>query len=258
MPVFQLLMRLCAVIPTYNNAATLGSVLDGVLAVCPDVIVVNDGSSDATGELLANAAGVHVIGYYKNRGKGNALRVGLREARRMGFDYVVTLDSDGQHSPSDIPALVDVLTNQDEQFPTKSVGGYKNSLVVGSRNLSAEGMPHANTFANRFSNFWFTVQTGLRLPDTQTGFRIYPLHALPPLWLLPNRYEAELLLLVLMAWKGVHIVPAPVSVAYPDDRVSHFRPFRDFARISLLNTLLCIVALIYGWPRTIIRRLFRR
>ena len=116
-------------------------------------------------------------------------------------------------------------------------------------------MPSGNTFANRFSNFWFHLQTGLRLPDTQTGFRVYPLLHLPCLKLLTYRYESELELLVFSAWRGVHIVPVPVSVSYPADRVSHFRPFRDFLRISLLNTVLCLLAIVYGYPRMLLNRM---
>ena len=127
--------------------------------------------------------------------------------------------------------------------------------MVGSRNLQADGMPAGNTFANRFSNFWFRVQTGISLPDTQTGFRLYPLHHLPCLGLLTARYESELELLVFSAWRGARLVPVGISVSYPGDRVSHFRPFWDFFRISLLNTALCIIALVYGYPRMLITKL---
>ena len=130
----------------------------------------------------------------------------------------------------------------------------ERTLVIGSRNLTAEGMPSGNTFANKFSNFWFTVQTGRKLPDTQTGFRVYPLEDLPSLKLLTARYEAELALLVFSAWKNLRIVPVPVRVYYPEDRVSHFRPFADFFRISVLNTVLCVLALVYGYPRMLLGR----
>ena len=183
-----------------------------------------------------------MVSYSRNRGKGYALRRGLEAARAAGFDYAVTIDSDGQHAPEEIPQLIKAIDKQ----PT---------LVVGSRNLQADGMPSGNTFANRFSNFWFLIQTGLRLPDTQTGFRVYPLHDLPCLNLLTYRYESELELLVFSAWRGVNIVSVPVSVSYPDDRVSHFRPFRDFLRISLLNTVLCLLAIVYGYPRMLLNRM---
>ena len=234
-------MKYCVVIPTYNNARTVADIVRRTLAVCTDVIVVNDGSTDTTLEELGSVK-CEVISYSRNRGKGYALRRGLEAARTAGFDYAVTIDSDGQHAPEEIPQLIKAIDKQ----PT---------LVVGSRNLQADGMPSGNTFANRFSNFWFLIQTGLRLPDTQTGFRVYPLLHLPCLKLLTYRYESELELLVFSAWRGVHIVPVPVSVSYPADRVSHFRPFRDFLRISLLNTVLCLLAIVYGYPRMLLNRM---
>lgn len=112
-------------------------------------------------------------------------------------------------------------------------------------------MPRGNTFANRFSNFWFRLQTGIDLQDTQSGYRLYPLGALRGLGLITSRYEAELELLVFAAWAGTPIISVPVKVYYPpaDERVSHFRPVYDFVRISILNTVLCVLALVYGYPR---------
>ena len=179
-----------------------------------------------------------MLRHERNRGKGAALRTGLSWAQEQGFAFALTLDADGQHFPEDIPALLSACAPR--------------TLVVGSRNV--QGADAGSSFANRFSNFWFWLYTGIRLPDTQTGFRLYPLASLPPLRLLSARYEAELTLLVLSAWKGLSLTSVPVRVAYPADRVSHFRPFRDFLRISLLNTILVFGALFYGWPA----RLFRK
>ena len=231
--------HICAVIPTYNNGGTVADVVRGVLSQGLPVLVVDDGSTDGTEESLKEL-GITILRHPKNRGKGRALKTGLEEARRQGYRFALTLDADGQHDPRDIPVLV--------------AAAGERTLVVGSRNLTAEGMPSGNTFANRFSNFWFTVQTGRKLPDTQTGFRIYPLEDLPSLKLLTSRYEAELTLLVFSAWKGLRLVPVPVRVYYPEDRVSHFRPFADFFRISVLNTVLCVLALVYGYPRMLLGR----
>ena len=233
------LRQICAVIPTYNNGGTVAAVVRGVLAQGLPVLVVDDGSVDGTEKAL-NGLDIIVLRHQKNLGKGRALKTGLEEARRLGYRFALTIDADGQHDPADIPVLV-------------AAAGEK-TLVVGSRNLTADGMPSGSTFANRFSNFWFTLQTGRKLPDTQTGFRIYPLEDLPSLKLLTSRYEAELTLLVFSAWRGVRLVPVPVKVYYPEDRVSHFRPFADFFRISLLNTVLCVVALVYGYPRMLLGR----
>lgn len=228
------------IIPTYNNAGTLEDVIRRCLAQGLPVLVVNDGSSDETDSILERME-VPSISHPKNLGKGQALKTGFLEARRQGFKYALTIDSDGQHFPEDIPAL---LEEKGER-----------TLVVGSR--SQMGADGGGSFANRFSNFWFRLYTWVDLPDTQTGFRLYPLNELPSLNLLSSRYEAELTLLVFSAWKGLKLKPVPVRVAYPEDRVTHFRPGADFLRISLLNTLLLFVSLFYGWPRTILRKLFR-
>ena len=231
--------HICAVIPAYNNGGTVADVVRGVLRQGLPVIVVDDGSTDGTQAALAGLD-IQVLHHETNRGKGRALRSGLETARELGYRFALTLDADGQHDPADIPALV--------------AAAAPRTLVVGSRNLTAEGMPAGNTFANKFSNFWFTVQTGRKLPDTQTGFRVYLLEDLPSLKLLTARYEAELALLVFSAWKGLKIIPVPVRVYYPEDRVSHFRPFADFFRISVLNTVLCVLALVYGYPRMLLGR----
>lgn len=231
--------HICAVIPTYNNGGTVAEVVRRVLQQGLPVIVVDDGSTDGTQAAL-KGLDIKILRHSQNRGKGIALRTGLEEARRLGYRQALTIDADGQHDPSDIPALV--------------AAAAPRTLVVGSRNIAAEGMSSGSTFANRFSNFWFTLQTAHKLPDTQTGFRIYPLEDLPSLKLLTARYEAELTLLVFSAWKGLKLVPIPVKVYYPEDRVSHFRPFADFFRISVLNTVLCVLALLYGYPRMLIGR----
>ena len=235
--------------PTYNNGGTLRDVLERLLSFCSDVIVVNDGCTDDSAEILASFGEcLTVVDYGKNRGKGYALKQGFKKAKALGFDYALTLDSDGQHFPEDIPLFVKAL----EQHP--------GALIVGSRNLKQENMPEKNTFANRFSNFWFKIQTGVSLPDTQTGYRLYPLKKLSGLALLTSRYEAELELLVFSAWHGVDLVPIPINVFYPkgEERVTHFRPFWDFFRISVLNSVLCVAALVYGWPSRLIRKARRR
>ena len=240
----------CTVIPTYNNARTVADIVRRTLAVCPHVIVVNDGSTDNTLDALSPlAAGIQLITYTRNRGKGHALRLGLEAARTAGYDAAVTIDSDGQHSPEEIPTLAAAASTD----ATLVVGS--RWQAVGKADNMPQGMPAGNTFANRFSNFWFRLQTGISLPDTQTGFRLYPLRHLPCLGLLTARYESELELLVFSAWRGVRIVPVGISVVYPEDRVSHFRPFHDFFRISLLNTGLCLLALVYGYPRMLLHKM---
>lgn len=243
--------EVCAVIPTYQNAKTLLKVVADVHRVVDTVFVVDDGSNDGTAALLDKATGNErpekVLTHPKNCGKGAALKTGLTYARQQGFRYAVTVDADGQHRADDIPTLL------------KAVEEEPDALAIGSRGLQHENMPAKSTFANRFSNFWFALQTLQRLPDTQSGLRIYPLRRLHGLRWMSARYEAELTLLVFSAWAGVKLLPVPVSVYYPprDQRVTHFRPGRDFTRISVLNTLLCFLMVVYGWPRIFCRQIAR-
>lgn len=243
--------EVCAVIPTYQNTKTLLKVVADVHRVVDTVFVVDDGSNDGTAALLDKATGNErpekVLTHPKNCGKGAALKTGLTYARQQGFRYAVTVDADGQHRADDIPALL------------KAVEEEPDALAIGSRGLQHENMPAKSTFANRFSNFWFALQTLQRLPDTQSGLRVYPLRRLHGLRWMSARYEAELTLLVFSAWAGVKLLPVPVSVYYPprDQRVTHFRPGRDFTRISVLNTLLCFLMVVYGWPKIFFRQIAR-
>lgn len=236
-------MRVCTIIPVYDNAGTVRDIVERSLKFCPDVIVVDDGSGDGSSDQVKELD-VQVIRYKKNQGKGQALKTGFKKAAELGFDVAITLDADGQHYPEDIPAFLEMARKHPE------------AMLIGSRNLATENMPGGNTFANKFSNFWFTVQTGVKLPDTQSGFRLYQLKKLGSLWYLTSRYEAELEMLVAQCWKGVEMIPVKIDVHYPPagERVTHFRPFRDFFRIAVLNTLLCVVAIVYGYPAKLFRK----
>ena len=236
---------ICVVIPTYNNGGTITRVVRETLLECRDVIVVNDGSTDNTSSQLHQVEGITLIEYATNRGKGYALREGFKRALEMGFSYAITLDGDGQHYPSDICHFL--TANQK----------HPGTLIIGSRRLEGVERSEGSKFANKFSNFWFWVQTGRKLPDTQTGYRLYPLKKLRGLSLLTSRYEAELELLVFASWHGTELVPIDINVYYPprEERVSHFRPGVDFARISVLNTVLCFLAVVYGLPLRLFRLL---
>ncbi len=231
-------MNWCVVIPTYNNEKTLEKVIRDVLAVTGHVIVVNDGSTDSTSGILEKFPAIQVISYSPNRGKGYALRKGFELAADSDFQYAITLDSDGQHHASDIGLLLDAIKESPD------------SLIVGQRTLPAEKLRRGSGFANRLSNFWFRLVTGIRVPDTQSGFRLYPLQLFQDIRFYTARYEFELEVLVRSAWKGIPVVSVPISVFYPEpsERVSHYRPFRDFLRISLLNTVFVIIALFFVKP----------
>ncbi len=232
----------CVIIPTYNNAKTLSRVVDGVLRYTARIMVVNDGSTDATTRVLARYPDLTVIHLPHNKGKGNALRTGFREAGARGFDYAITIDSDGQHFPEDIPQFV------------RAIEADGMALLIGDRNMEREGIPGKSSFGNRFSNFWFRFETGITLSDTQSGFRLYPLKELQRIRFYTTKFEFEVEVIVKAAWRGIPIRNVPIGVLYdPAERVSHFRPFRDFTRISILNTWLVLVTLFYIRPRDYFR-----
>ena len=236
---------ICVIIPTFNNAGTIVDVVTRAQAYCADVFVVLDGCTDDTlVKLEAMQDKPRMLVLDRNCGKGKALKEGFMHARDAGFSYAITLDADGQHFPEDIPLFLEANRRN------------PGALIVGRR----QGLEHVtrsrgSRFANSFSNLWFFLQTLIPLKDTQTGYRLYPLNRLSRMALITSRYEAELALLVFSAWRGIPIVSQDVRVYYPsaEERVSHFRPVSDFARISLLNVCMCVLALVYGWPRTLLR-----
>ena len=238
-------LKCVVIIPTYNNAGTIAQVISDVKEFTTDVVVVNDGSTDSTREILASIDGIKVIDYPNNQGKGYALKLGLKRAYEWGYRYAITIDSDGQHYADDIPTFIDRI----EEKP--------DSLLIGARNLTAENMPSKNTFANRFSNFWYKVETGQELSDTQSGYRLYPLEKLQNIRFITSRYEFEVEIIVRAAWRGVNVENVPIKVYYPpvEERVSHFRPLQDFTRISILNTVLVLYAFLFYYPWKFLRSL---
>lgn len=231
----------CVLIPTYNNHRTISDVLEKVIKVVGDttILIVNDGSTDDTLAVLAPFSdNIELVSYAENQGKGFALRTGFKKAIELGFENVITIDSDGQHFPEDIPLLVEAAKKN------------RGAVIMGSRNMEHETVPGKSSFGNKFSNFWFRIETLIKLPDTQTGFRVYPLKPLKKMRLFTKKFELEIEVIVRLAWKGVQFAPVPIRVLYDyDERVSHFRPARDFFRISVLNTILVLGALFYFYPK---------
>ena len=136
--------KICVLVPTYNNEKTLKRVLDGILNFTPNIIVVNDGSTDSTSKILDEYQKLAILHLPQNGGKGNALKIGFRKAKELGYQHAITIDSDGQHYPDDIPVFVEALMNEKEDV-----------LLIGNRNMSQDGIPKKSSFGNRFSNFWF-------------------------------------------------------------------------------------------------------
>ena len=235
-------LGIVVIVPTYNNHKTLRRILDGVLAYTDQIIVVNDGSTDGTSQILTAYPQLHHITFSENKGKGMALRAGLKKAKELGFKHAITIDSDGQHYASDLPVFVEEISRATEPV-----------LLIGSRNMSHESVPKKSSFGNRFSNFWFWFETGIKLSDTQSGYRAYPLDVIPTRF-YTRKFEFEIEIIVRSAWNGAPVKNVPVRVLYdPEERVSHFRPFKDFARISVLNTVLVFLTFFYIIPRNFIR-----
>lgn len=216
-------MKACVLIPCYNHADTLAHVLAEIGDVLP-VLVVDDGSE----EPVAAPSARDCVRLPKNRGKAAALRAGFERARELGFTHAVTMDADTQHRAADLPAILEAAESHPE------------AIIVGVRDFRALNAPRARIWTNEFSNFWFRVETGVRLGDTQCGFRCYPLGLMDKLRVHTGRYAYELETLVRAAWAGTELVPVPIGVRYTAEttRRSHFRPFRDMAHISWLNTRL--------------------
>ena len=223
--------RICVVIPVYNHGLTLQKVVRGARAALP-VIVVNDGSTDATPAVLAAERGVIVVTLAGNRGKAAALRAGFAEGEKRGFTHAITLDADGQHSASALADFVAACRRQPAAF------------IIGVRDLRKAGARLARRASNELSTFWFKFETGVGLADTQCGYRCYPLAALRPLRVTSGRYAYELEIMVKAAWAGVPLVAQAVEADYAaaTSRLSHFRPWRDMAGISWLHSKLSIQA----------------
>jgi glycosyltransferase involved in cell wall biosynthesis len=238
--------RVCVIIPTYNNAATLQQVIQDVSVYTNNIIVVNDGSSDNTPDILSQFPSVHLITYQPNAGKGWALRQGFDAAVKLNYQYAISIDSDGQHFAYDLPAFINQLMVD------------QNAVIIGARNMNQSTVPGGSNFGNKFSNFWFKVETGITAPDTQSGYRLYPLEPIKKMHFFSKKYEFEIEVLVRLAWSGVKVVSVPVTVYYApkEARVSHFRPYKDFFRISVLNTLLVLIAFLYVKPRDFFKSIF--
>ena len=247
-------LEVCLLIPTYNHGQFLDQVIVDCINYPIDIIVINDGSTDQTDQIIQEFSvkfeslpqKFNFLNFEKNRGKGAALKKGAKYAKELGYKSIISMDSDSQHYPSDIKTIVEKAIEN------------PNAIIIGSRGMEHKNMPKKNSFANKFSNFWFHFQTNCDLPDTQSGFRYYPIRCFENSIWFTDRYNFELEIMVRNVWRGTKIIPVPIHVYYPpaNIRVSHFRPTVDFLRISLLNTFLSIIAMIYFYPKTFLKKIF--
>ena len=234
--------RAVVVLPTYDNAATLGAVLDGVAALGLPMIVVNDGSTDGTADLLRRRAQVsdgslQVRTHPRNQGKAAALRTGFAAARSAGFTHAVTIDTDGQHDPADIPALLAAA----QQDPA--------ALVIGTRDESAEGYPRRSRVGRRISNLMVRIESGVRVADSQCGLRVYPLALVESARCRAGHFGFETEIITCAGWVGADVIGVPVSCRYlpPGQRVSHLRPWRDTFRGIAMHARLT-ARMLAPWP----------
>lgn len=213
--------RVAALVPALDCARTIADVVRGAARHCEHVLVVDDGSTDATAR-LAQAAGAEVIRHEANRGKGAALRSGLVRLLAEGFTHAFSVDGDGQHLSSEMRRMIDASR------------AAPDALVLGARRIAPEQeVAPIKRFGNDFANWWVSLAAGRDFRDTQTGFRIYPIAAILDLGVQAERYEFESEVLILAARRGIGIETREVAVFYPPpgERISHYDPWLDTCRI---------------------------
>ena len=209
------------VIPALNEERAIRGVVVEALVHCAQVIVVDDGSSDRTSEVIADLA-VERIRHAQPMGKARALQDGFRRAVELRCDGVLTMDGDGQHAAADLPRLL------------AAAAQYPQHIVIGARLRRRENTPGKNRFGNQQADFWVSWACGQRVVDSQSGQRYYPQAVVELALQLPNDgfvFESEIL--IEAARRGIRTVSVPIESRYQDDRrASHFRPLRDVARIT--------------------------
>ncbi len=204
-----------AVVPTLNNDKTIQGVVDDILSYGYKVIVVDDGYANPLENILQKHSDVFIIRHKTNKGKGEAILSGAKKAKELGFEYFVTLDGDAQHKASEIKKLQNTISKD-------------NQIVIGARNFDIANVPNGSKFGRWFSNFWACWDTGYKITDSLSGFRIYPTSILN-LSYKASKFDWEMEVLVRHAWAGNEIVEAVIECYYPkaQERVSHFRKFED-------------------------------
>lgn len=229
-------MRCCAVVPTYDNPETIGSVVDRIRAHLPDVIVVDDGSAEAGRAACARLARdprATVIHQARNLGKGAAIKAGLAAAHAAGFTHAFQIDADGQHDLEEIPAFLAAA----EASPESAIFGYP---------VYDESAPALRRFARKITCFWVDLEVGRGvILDAMVGFRIYPVEATLALQVPSNRMAFDVESAVRLVWAGVPAVNRPVGIRYlsaEEGGLSHFKPFRDNVHLSWMHGRLCTMA----------------
>jgi glycosyltransferase involved in cell wall biosynthesis len=217
------MVEAAVLIPCLDCAATIGEVVAGARRFVGTVLVVDDGSNDATAEAAARA-GAEVVSHPANLGKGAALRTGMEWLALRGFSHALSMDGDGQHLAEEIPHLLDAWQRE------------PSALIIGARQLADTQIAALNLFGNRFANRWVERACGRAISDTQSGFRVYPIGPTLDLGVRAARFAFETEVLIRAVRAGVPIRSVPVRVYYPppEQRASHYRRFTDTVRIVLV------------------------
>ena len=235
-------LKCCVIIPTYNNEGSLSKVLKDLEIYTNNIIVVNDGSTDATKNILETTSHLKVIHLKQNKGKGVALKEAFKYAEELGYEYAISIDSDGQHYADDLDVFLTELEGKNPEDP--------EILLVGDRNMGSANVPGKSSTGNKFSNFWYMVVTGSELHDTQSGYRLYPLKVINDIKLYTWKFELEIEVIVKASWRKVDVRNVPIKVFYPKgERVTHFRPFLDITRIVILYIWFVLVSFFYIHPQ---------
>ncbi len=215
------LLRVAIVIPALNEELQIRGIVEQALQISADVIVIDDGSTDRTAELIADLP-ITLIRHATPRGKGEGLRAGFREVLRRGLDGAVTMDGDGQHAVADVPRLLAAA----QRFP--------GSLVIGARMGNRDNQPSARRRANAVADWGISWGCGIPVVDTQSGQRYYPRAALEFVDLDAEDFVFEAAILIASVREaGLKVVSVPIETRYQSEfRLSHFRPVRDVTRIT--------------------------
>lgn len=227
-------------IPTYNHGRSLPGVLRGLEKLGLRAIVIDDGSTDGTQDVLKTFLGerpdacVTVLRHERNRGKAAAIRTGFDEALRLGHTHALTIDADGQLDPADIPGLIEASRQRPE------------ALVLGCRPARSEGRPKHCELGRLSAGFAVRAQTGVWLGDTQCGLRCYPIERVRSLACHAERFAFESEVITRTLWAGGEVVEVPVSCSYRPEggRVSHYRPVLDSVRQGAMHVRLFVLAML--------------
>lgn len=211
-------MRLCIIIPTYNESRTIADLIGQLKKQNLDILVVDDGSSDNTSG-IAEKNGAVILRNAENQGKGNSLVKGFNYALTHNFDAVITMDGDGQHSPWDIPYFIRVAKYSD------------NKIFIGNRMGKARNMPRLRFLTNKFMSWLISGIIKQRIPDTQCGFRLIKKEVLERITLKADKFEIESELLIRAARLGFKIDSLPINTIYRGEK-SWINPFTDTLRFA--------------------------